>query len=74
VRVYSTLGPPAGADKLGTDHQRQHLDSAEAEGELEAKKNKTNGMFMTHEHLEFEVTCVCRLLLAIIRVIAVFLP
>jgi len=53
VRVYPALGPAAVADKLGTDHHRQHLYSPEAEGELEAemcpmsrigigKKSKTN--------------------------------
>ena len=47
------------ANKLGTEHQRQHLDSAKAEGEVEVsrigigKKSKTNGI--VHEHLDLSI-------------------
>ena len=57
--MYSALESTNVANKLGIEHQRQHLDSAEAEGEVEVsrfgigKKSKTNGI--VHEHLDLSI-------------------
>jgi len=59
VRMYSALESTNVANKLGIEQQRQHLDSAKAEGEVEvsrigiSKKSKTNGI--VHEHLDLSI-------------------